>query len=149
MKILIIFGLILATANASSASGRHRGTNYYQQRETQPYSVPQATIEVFRPRGFRVSIPDEPGLQLFAFHGSVNQPLSGLAAGTYSRDIIQSENGRWSFVDTTTRLQVGDIINYWTFVQKDLLGFRRDNQRFVVRGECYLDPDAFSLSFVS
>jgi len=34
------------------------------------YEVTKAKIEVFYPKGFEVSIPDEEGISLFAFHRS-------------------------------------------------------------------------------
>ncbi|KAJ8954274.1 hypothetical protein NQ317_003312 [Molorchus minor] len=41
------------------------------------YEVPEATVEAYTPRGFSVSIPDEEGIKLFAFHGKINEELEG------------------------------------------------------------------------
>ncbi|XP_056629844.1 uncharacterized protein LOC130440605 [Diorhabda sublineata] len=93
------------------------------------YEVPEAIVEVSRPRGFKVSIPDEPGVRLFAFHGKINQDFDGLEAGTFARDILQAKNGQWSFVDRETKLKSGDIIYYWLYVDFfdgiRTLGYRR------------------------
>ncbi|XP_057667244.1 uncharacterized protein LOC130900563 [Diorhabda carinulata] len=93
------------------------------------YEVPEAIVEVSRPRGFKVSIPDEPGVRLFAFHGKINQDFDGLEAGTFARDILQAKNGQWSFVDRETKLKPGDIIYYWLYVDFfdgiRTLGYRR------------------------
>lgn len=99
------------------------------------YSVPKATIRPFVSKGFSVSIPDSPGLKIFAFHGSINTELDSLEAGTFSKDILQPEDGLWIFSDASTKLNVGDVINYWLFVEKDGLGYRQDLQKFVVKGE--------------
>nr|CAI5821560.1 unnamed protein product [Callosobruchus analis] len=69
------------------------------------FVVPDATIEVLRPKGFRVSIPDQEGIKLFAFHGKLNEEMNGREGGTFSRDIPKPKNGRWTFVDKTTELK--------------------------------------------
>ncbi|PSN52726.1 hypothetical protein C0J52_06148 [Blattella germanica] len=86
------------------------------------YEVPEATLVALKPRGLRVSIPDEPGIKLFAFHGNVNKEMNGLEAGQMARDIIKPTNGRWVFQDDRVRLKVGDILNMlYTAVQKTLV----------------------------
>ncbi|KAJ6645922.1 Beta-1,3-glucan-binding protein [Pseudolycoriella hygida] len=102
------------------------------------YSVPKATITVFSSKGFSVSIPDSPGLKLFAFHGNINSKLEVLEAGTFNKDVLRPENGLWTFRDFSTKLKAGDFINYWLYVEKDGLGYRQDIQMFVVR-ELYND----------
>ncbi|KAF2880535.1 hypothetical protein ILUMI_25633 [Ignelater luminosus] len=97
------------------------------------YKVPQPRIEAYTPVGFSVSIEDSPGIRLFAFHGSVNKELEDLEAGEFSKDVLHTENGRWTFEDRRTRLHVGDIIYYWLFVIRDDLGYRLDNGWFEVK----------------
>jgi len=101
--------------------------------------VPKAEILAFLPKGFAVSIPDSPGVKLFAFHGNVNTNLGSLEGGKFSKDVLQPENGFWIFKDTTTQLKVGDVINYWLFVEKDGLGYRQDLQKFVVKELRHID----------
>nr|XP_023017872.1 beta-1,3-glucan-binding protein-like isoform X1 [Leptinotarsa decemlineata] len=100
------------------------------------YEVPEARVEVFQPRGFRVSIPDEDGIKLFAFHGKINEEFDGREAGTFARDILKPRNGRWTFTDKTTKLKQGDVIYYWTYVDyfdgQNKLGYARDDQSYVV-----------------
>lgn len=93
------------------------------------YTVPKAKIEVLHPKGFSVSIPDAPGIQLFAFHGNLNSPMEGLEAGQFSSDITKHRSGRWTFSDKKHEIKPGDILYYWLYVQKDSLGYRRDDQR--------------------
>lgn len=103
----------------------------------QDYEVPAATVEVFRPKGFRISIPDQDGIKLFAFHGKLNEEFNGREAGTWARDITKAKDGRWTFVDTQTKLKVGDVLYYWLTVHyfdgEKELGFYRDDQEFVVQ----------------
>lgn len=100
------------------------------------YVVPEAKVELLKPKGFSVSIPDDDDeIILFAFHGQINQPMEGLEAGVYSRDILRPKNGRWTFTDRKTKLHPCDIIYYWTYVIKDGLGYRRDSQTYLVPGK--------------
>lgn len=97
------------------------------------YEVPKATIEVYYPKGFQVSIPHEEGITLFAFHGKLNEEMDGLEAGTWARDIVVPKNGRWTFRDRITRLQLGDTLYYWTYVIYKGLGYREDDGVYVVK----------------
>lgn len=103
------------------------------------YTVPRARIEVLHPRGFSVSIPDTPGIQIFAFHGNLNSPMEGLEAGQFSADILKHRTGRWTFSDKRHEIKAGDILYYWLYVQKDGLGYRRDDQRhdFTGKRSCF------------
>ncbi|XP_030373842.1 gram-negative bacteria-binding protein 3-like [Scaptodrosophila lebanonensis] len=96
------------------------------------YEVPKARIQVFYPKGFEVSIPDEPGITLFAFHGKLNEEMEGLEAGTWARDIVKAKNGRWTFRDRIASLKPGDTLYYWTYVIYNGLGYREDDGQFVV-----------------
>nr|3IE4_A Chain A, Gram-Negative Binding Protein 3 [Drosophila melanogaster]3IE4_B Chain B, Gram-Negative Binding Protein 3 [Drosophila melanogaster] len=98
------------------------------------YEVPKAKIDVFYPKGFEVSIPDEEGITLFAFHGKLNEEMEGLEAGTWARDIVKAKNGRWTFRDRITALKPGDTLYYWTYVIYNGLGYREDDGSFVVNG---------------
>ncbi|XP_031623801.1 uncharacterized protein LOC116341082 [Contarinia nasturtii] len=96
---------------------------------TVAYVVPKARIEVLHPKGFSVSIPDTPGIQLFAFHGNLNSPMEGLENGQFSADILKHKNGRWTFIDRKHEIKPGDVLYYWMYVQKESLGYRRDDQK--------------------
>ncbi|KRT81460.1 hypothetical protein AMK59_5857, partial [Oryctes borbonicus] len=102
----------------------------------QDYEVPPATVEILHPKGFTVSIPDQEGIKLFAFHGKINEEFDGLEAGFFARDILRSENGRWTFKDFSQRFRPGDVLYYWLYVDyfngKNTLGYRLDNQKFVI-----------------
>lgn len=99
------------------------------------YVVPKARIEVLHPKGFSVSIPDTPGIQLFAFHGNLNSPMDGLEAGQFSADILKHKNGRWTYVNRKHEIKPADVMYYWLYVQKDSLGYRRDDQKHEFTGE--------------
>lgn len=99
------------------------------------YEVPEPTIEVLKPKGFRVSIPDEEGISLFAFHGNVNREMDGLEAGDMSKDILRKRDGRWTFFEKKLKLKKGDTVYFWLFVIRDGLGYRLDDASFVYNGK--------------
>ncbi|KAJ8930602.1 hypothetical protein NQ314_016572 [Rhamnusium bicolor] len=80
---------------------------------------------------------DGEGIKLFAFHGKINEEMEGREAGTFSRDILKAKNGRWTFSDKQTKLKIGDILYYWTYVEyfdgQRKLGYPKDDQMFVVK----------------
>ncbi|GLV44857.1 Gram-negative bacteria binding protein 3 [Carabus blaptoides fortunei] len=102
----------------------------------QDFEVPEATVEVFKPKGLRVSIPDVDGIKLFAFHAKINEPMNGREGGTFSRDITRAKDGRWTFYDPQAKLKVGDTIYYWTYADyhdgERKLGYVNDDREFVV-----------------
>lgn len=101
------------------------------------YEIPDPAIQVFKPKGLRVSIADSDSVELFAFHGNVNKPMNGLEAGTFSKDVLRARNGTWIFEEPNARLEVGDQLYYWLFVIKNGLGYRLDNGHFVVTGNAF------------
>ncbi|KAH8319963.1 hypothetical protein KR074_010038 [Drosophila pseudoananassae] len=98
------------------------------------YEAPEARVRVFYPKGFEVSIPDEPGISLFAFHGKVNEEFDGLEAGRWARDIPKAKQGRWIFQDRETKLNLGETLYFWTYVIYNGLGYRQDDGAYVVNG---------------
>ncbi|XP_020806770.1 gram-negative bacteria-binding protein 3 [Drosophila serrata] len=96
------------------------------------YNVPQATVKVNSPQGFEVSIPDEPGISLFAFHGKVNEEMDDLSDQTWAADIVSSRNGRWTYRNRHHRLQPGDVLYYWTTARYHGIDYHNYNQRYVV-----------------
>ncbi|XP_031345751.1 beta-1,3-glucan-binding protein-like isoform X2 [Photinus pyralis] len=97
----------------------------------QYYEFSDVLIEPLGPKGLRVSIPDEDGIQLFAFHGKINSPMKGREAGIFSEDIRFAENGRWTFF-TNARLKPGDKLYYWIHVLYDGIGYEKDGEPFTV-----------------
>lgn len=99
------------------------------------YEVPKPVIEVLKPKGFRVSIPDEEGITLFAFHGNVNREMDGLEAGDMSKDILKKRKGKWTFFEKKLKLKKGDTVYFWLYVIKDGLGYRLDDASFTYNGK--------------
>lgn len=62
--------------------------------------------------------------------------MEGLEAGQFSQDILKHRSGRWTFTNRKHEIKPGDILYYWLYVQKDSLGYRRDDQRHEFTGEC-------------
>ncbi|KAL1491801.1 hypothetical protein ABEB36_012344 [Hypothenemus hampei] len=78
--------------------------------------------------------------------------MNGREGGTFSRDITKAKNGRWTFYDTQAKLNVGDILYYWTYVDyfdgERKLGYARDDEEFVVK-ELLPKPGASTTSTTS
>lgn len=115
------------------------GHGYFGSRQIPPvknhYRIAQPKFELIKPRGFKVSIADEPGLEIFTFHGSINAEVPSSGTGAISGEIGRSKNGRWTYTNTDYKLQPGDTIHYWLFVQKNSVGYRKDNLKYYVPGE--------------
>ncbi|XP_037037539.1 beta-1,3-glucan-binding protein-like [Bradysia coprophila] len=118
MFVLLIF--LLQTVNLCSADG--------------DYDVPPATVEVFYPKGFRVSIPADPDIKLFAFHGKLNEEFDGLTSGHWATDITKVRDGRFTFNERMTSLKIGDTLYFWTYVIYKGLGYRQEDGVFKVEG---------------
>lgn len=73
-------------------------------------------------------------MKLFAFHGRRNQPLNLGEPGEYNDDIIKPTAGKWIYTNPEAELKVGDIINYWIFIQNNQSRYRKDNLVYEVRG---------------
>ncbi|XP_034107662.2 gram-negative bacteria-binding protein 3 [Drosophila albomicans] len=96
------------------------------------YNVPNATVKVNTPRGFEVSIPDEPGISLFAFHGKLNEEMDDLSDQTWATDIVSSRNGRWTYRNRLQKLQPGDVLYYWITVRYNGLDYHNYNLEYKV-----------------
>ncbi|KAF5294929.1 hypothetical protein FQR65_LT10641 [Abscondita terminalis] len=100
------------------------------------YAVPEVTIEALSPKGIRVSIPDEEGITLFAFHGKINSEMNGREAGTYSVDVVKPKDGRWTYYNRAAKLNVGDVVHYWVNVDYDdgngIRGYVKDADPFTI-----------------
>lgn len=96
------------------------------------YDVPKATVKVNSPKGFEVSIPDEPGISLFAFHGKVNEEMDDLSDQTWAADVVSSRNGRWTYRNRNHQLRPGDVLYYWTTARYHGVDYHNYNQRHVV-----------------
>ncbi|XP_015114895.1 beta-1,3-glucan-binding protein 1 [Diachasma alloeum] len=107
LRILIIFSLLFLDFGSVLAT----------------YTPPQARVEPLYPKGIRISIPDEQGITLVAFHVRINEEFEGLEAGTIAVDVLRVRNGRWKYEDRTTKLKYGDKVYYWVHVVYEGLGY--------------------------
>lgn len=108
------------------------------------YFFPEPLVEAFEPRGLRVSIPDSKGIELFAFHGNINKELNQIDAGDLSKDIVRKTGNRWVYENKNIKLRPRDKVNFWLFVIRNHLGYKLDNQSFVIESESityYNDPE--------
>ncbi|XP_055629565.1 beta-1,3-glucan-binding protein [Toxorhynchites rutilus septentrionalis] len=97
------------------------------------FSVPDVLFEYLTPKGFRASIPDTPGIKLFAFHARVNSPFSGFEEGDFTQDVSAPENGHWVFETTKANVKEGQSIYYWFYVQHNDKAYWVADKKHIVR----------------
>ncbi|KAH8316436.1 hypothetical protein KR067_008046 [Drosophila pandora] len=81
------------------------------------YQVPAAVVSTLSPQGFQVSIPDEEGITLFAFHGKLNKPIDNLSDQDWAADIIRPTKGRWVYENRDVSVRPKDVLYYWLTVR--------------------------------
>ncbi|XP_076763292.1 beta-1,3-glucan-binding protein [Xylocopa sonorina] len=81
------------------------------------YKLPKLKFEILKPRGIRISIPDEPGLRFFSFQGNLNKGIELNQAGQISGEVFSKNNTRWIIEDESLHLVDGDVIHYWVNIQ--------------------------------
>lgn len=101
------------------------------------YKIPDPMIQVYNDIGFEVSIPDDDGIKLFGFHGSLNVPMNGMELGQFNEDVLQKSpiTGRWTYVNKSIKLKPGDILYFWLYVYKHNMAYMKTQQKFIVNGE--------------
>uniref|UniRef100_A0A182KEJ1 CBM39 domain-containing protein n=1 Tax=Anopheles christyi TaxID=43041 RepID=A0A182KEJ1_9DIPT len=110
--------------------------------QTVAYTIPTVRFEYPTMRGFRASIPDTPGLQMFAFHARLNKPFEQFEEGDYTEDItVPDEEGRWTYDTNKPALPNGTIIYYWVYVQFANEGYwLTDKKHTVIRTKATAAP---------
>ncbi|XP_049297504.1 gram-negative bacteria-binding protein 1-like [Anopheles funestus] len=110
--------------------------------QTVAYTIPTVRFEYPGTRGFRASIPDTPGLEMFAFHARLNKPFERFEEGDYAEDVTRpDENGMWTYDTNKPVLQNGTIIYYWVYVQFDNQGYwLTDKKHTVLRTKSTVAP---------
>ncbi|KAH8321362.1 hypothetical protein KR074_003024 [Drosophila pseudoananassae] len=92
------------------------------------YQVPVAEVSALAPQGFKVSIPHEAGITLFAFHGKLNKPIVDVKDQTWATDIIRPTQGHWVYENRDVCLKPGDILYYWLTVRYNGLDYHAMDQ---------------------
>ncbi|KAL3274974.1 hypothetical protein HHI36_019749 [Cryptolaemus montrouzieri] len=97
------------------------------------FTFPEIKLEAFEPKGLRVSIPEIENVRLFAFHGRRNRPLSQIEPGEFSKDIVNPKSNGWSYINPDLKLNVGDKVYYWAFIQHGMVRYVKDSQVWEVK----------------
>lgn len=102
------------------------------------YDVPTPQVAFYAGGGFEVSIPADPKISLFAFHGKKNMELDGTESGTWNTDITKATGNRFVFVEKNAKFNLGDRLNFWLYVVHDGLGYELLFQMKEVKSEYLL-----------
>ncbi|GJQ68268.1 GNBP1 [Trypoxylus dichotomus] len=89
------------------------------------YNIPDVVLSALKPKGLRVELPDSPGIQLFGFHGKLNDRLDSSKEGDIVGDVYSASNGKWVFEDPNQELVIGDKLYYWIYVQYNFAGYTK------------------------
>lgn len=100
------------------------------------YIVPDALVEAFRPKGFKVSIPHCDGIQSFAFQANINEPFE-LATAQLSQEVYNRTGDKWIIQNDSVKLNLGDQIFYSIHVVRYNLGYKYDGRLFHVSGKAF------------
>lgn len=107
------------------------------------YQIPEVFIEVFMPKGLKVSVSHVEGIQLFEFHGKINREMHGREEGTFSGSVAESADGQWTYSDKSARLRIGDSIHYWIKVDyfdgSKTVTHYKERQIFIVTGKILIN----------
>ncbi|XP_022913470.1 beta-1,3-glucan-binding protein-like [Onthophagus taurus] len=82
------------------------------------YRIPTPTFEPYKPRGLKLSIPNESGITLVAFHININQDIES-KEGEYTKYIVNPMNNRWVYTNEVLRLRLADKVYVRITVLKD------------------------------
>ncbi|KAJ8971184.1 hypothetical protein NQ317_005354 [Molorchus minor] len=99
----------------------------------QQFVIPDFILEAYEPSGFRASIPAVPGIERLHFHSKVNKPISQIEPGDFSDEITRPTNGYFTYYNPNLVLKKNDEVNYWVYVQYNKLGYRKDEQKWIVK----------------
>nr|ACI32819.1 beta-1,3-glucan recognition protein 2 [Spodoptera littoralis] len=83
------------------------------------FPIATPTVEAFQPKGFRVILKDD-GYSFVGFRGNINVDFNnGLNEGQIHKDITHAQKGYWIYRNREVKLNIGDTLYYWLFVQKN------------------------------
>ncbi|XP_044766423.1 beta-1,3-glucan-binding protein 1-like [Coccinella septempunctata] len=96
------------------------------------FVFPDVKLEAFDPEGFRVTVAEMKDINSIGFHANKNQKIDDISPGEISTDIIRPADNGWSYYNPNLKLNVGDKIYYWMFVQHKNLGYKKPGQSWTV-----------------
>ncbi|KAF2880539.1 hypothetical protein ILUMI_25637 [Ignelater luminosus] len=82
------------------------------------YSIPPQKLIVTK-KGFRVSIPDEPEIETFFFHGNINKKVDFLDPNVVILSANKPINGEWLLEYKKEGFKTGDFISYWVHIRRN------------------------------
>lgn len=74
------------------------------------YQVANATVQAFSPKGFKILVPDENGIQSVTILGLLNVTSKVRFASTLDYAVI---DGYWTYINKDVTLNLGDVVHYW------------------------------------
>lgn len=115
------------------------------------YEFSDVKVKFYTGGGFEVSIPEDPKVRLFAFHGQKNMLLEDREAGTWNADVTTATQNRFVFREPNTKFNLGDRLYYWLYVVYKGLGYdllfqMKEVKSKITNIKCFLSNVAYSYS---
>ncbi|KAF2890199.1 hypothetical protein ILUMI_15974 [Ignelater luminosus] len=95
-------------------------------------SIPPQKLIVSE-KGFRISIPDEPGIEEFFFHGNINSDVDFLALNAVILSAKKPINGEWLLEHKREGFKAGDFINYWVHIKRNGQGYTSSSNHYQIK----------------
>lgn len=95
-------------------------------------------IEVLPTHGFRAflspfTLPMNTNIHFFGFHSNINAPIRIPEIGHYEGVVTNADlNGYWIYEEKSVKLNIGDVINYWAYIEVDKSAFKLDLRSYMV-----------------
>ncbi|XP_031834465.1 beta-1,3-glucan-binding protein [Nomia melanderi] len=99
------------------------------------YIFPEPTFTVLQSNEIQISIPNERGLQFFAFNGNINKRIVSSQVGEISGETYRQTKGKWTIVKKHVILKDGDTIHYWMQAQVNGKMHTKSDQTWIVTTE--------------
>lgn len=95
-------------------------------------------IEVLPAIGFRAFLPPATypsgaEIRFFGFHSNVNAAIRVPDAGRYEGVVTKADSdANWVFETRSVKLNVGDVINYWAYIEANESAYKIDLRTYIV-----------------
>ncbi|KAF5294932.1 hypothetical protein FQR65_LT10644 [Abscondita terminalis] len=76
------------------------------------YQIPDANVIISQPKGFKISIPGNEGIQKVTFYASINKELKENAKDLVRKEVVNPLNGFWMIEDNNIAWNIGDVLYY-------------------------------------
>lgn len=96
---------------------------------------PTPTLIAYEPRGLQISIPRVSGVNLVVVYVNINKVLRSDREVQYVEFIGQETDGKWIFDKDTIKLNVGDVVYFKIYVERNGGGYLYSGTPYLITGK--------------